>query len=229
MKCDGVGDAGFAIRKSVVLKVKRCSINDRIIKWSVTLRQVALRFRKSVSMYNLRRFNKNFNCLIRDLLYADYADIITLSEEDSQLIIDSFLYPCHDLGLKIILRKTNVIVSPPFGSSIKSQNVFVKNWTLKVFDTYSYFGSTISKDSALDDDILSLIQKSRVAFGRFESRVWSDRKINVNSFLWGCNVGRWQLSTSHKSLLWKSINPFLMPPGICRAIFLAPFLFHLLD
>ena len=67
---------------------------------------IYLRFRTSGKVYNLRRFDaktKNFETLIRELLYADDAVFVAHmhSIDDMQLI----MFTCTALGLTISLKR----------------------------------------------------------------------------------------------------------------------------
>ena len=67
---------------------------------------VSLKFRTSGKAFSLRRFNtksKNFEYLIRELLYTNDADVVAHTEEDVQLITDCFSDACDAFGLTIVL------------------------------------------------------------------------------------------------------------------------------
>ena len=71
--------------------------------------------------------------------------------------------------------------TPVPGKLYKEPIILVKGTRMEVVDTFLYLGSTISRNDALDAEILSRIQKASVAFGNLESRVWSDRGINIRT------------------------------------------------
>ena len=55
---------------------------------------VFIRFRTSGKVFNLRRFttkSKTFQSLVRELLFADDADVVANTEEDMQLIMGIFI------------------------------------------------------------------------------------------------------------------------------------------
>ena len=77
---------------------------------------VLLLFRTSRKIFNLRRFNsksKVFHDLIKELLNADDADLLAHTENDMQVIVDNFPRACDAFGLKISLKKTKVMFTPP--------------------------------------------------------------------------------------------------------------------
>ena len=70
--------------------------------------RVYLRFRTSGKVFNLRRFNaksNTFQTLIRELLYADEADLVAHTEEDMQKIMDNFSNACTAFGLIISIKR----------------------------------------------------------------------------------------------------------------------------
>ena len=48
-------------------------------------------------------------------------------------------------------------------------------------DRLVYLGSNLSRDGSLDSEIQLRIQKACVAFGKLETRVWSDRGISIQT------------------------------------------------
>lgn len=61
------------------------------------------------NLWRLASKTKTFLELVRELLYADYADIVAHSEDDIQTILDLFSNACSVFGLTISLKKTKVI------------------------------------------------------------------------------------------------------------------------
>ena len=147
---------------------------------------VYIRFRTSGKVFNLRRFNaksKVFQALVRDLLYADDADLIAHTEEDMQNIMDIFSRACTAFGLTISIKKTNAMFTPAFGQPYTEPNILVQGKRLEVVDSFVYLGSTISKGGTLDAEIHQRIAKASVAFGKLEKRVWSDHGITMKTKL----------------------------------------------
>ena len=147
---------------------------------------VYIRFRTSGKVFNLRRFNsksKTFQALVRELLYADDADLVAHTEEDMQMIMDKLSSACTAFGLTISLKKTYAMYTPPIGLPYVEPNIMVEGKRLKVTDSFVYLGSTLSRDGTLDAEINQRIAKANTAFGKLEKRVWSDRGITTNTKL----------------------------------------------
>ena len=147
---------------------------------------VFIRFRTSGKVFNLRRFSsktKTFEALVRELLYADDADLVAHSEEDMQAIMDLFSTACRHFGLTISLDKTKVMYTAPPGQPYIEPNIFVCSKRLEVVDSFVYLGSCISKDGSLDSEVQLRIQKASKAFGKLENRVWADKGITKHTKL----------------------------------------------
>ena len=145
---------------------------------------VYLRFRTTGRMFDLRRLSaksKVFTLIIRELLYADDADLVAHSEEDMQIIMNLFSSACLSFGLTISLKKTKVMFTPPPGIPYVEPNIFIGETRLEVVDKFVYLGSTLSRDGSLDEEIAFRIHKATKSFGALEGRVWSDRNINTHT------------------------------------------------
>ena len=147
---------------------------------------VFIRFRTSGKVFNLCCFNtksKTFQSLVRELLFADDADLVANTEEDMQLIMDIFSRACLAFGLTINLKKTKVMHTPPIGQVYVEPNITVEGNRLGVVDSFVYLGSTLSRNGSLDAEISRRIAKVSTAFGELEKRVWSDRGTTTNTKL----------------------------------------------
>ena len=134
---------------------------------------VMIRFRTTGKVFDRRRFNaklKTSDCLIRELLYADDADLVAHSVEDMQHIMDRFANACKCFGLTISLDKTKVMFTPVPGEEYVEPDIYVYGTRLKVVKSFVYFGSTLASDGSLDVEIKERISMASVAFGNLEDR-----------------------------------------------------------
>ena len=70
------------------------------------------RTRSDSKLFNLTRLRaktKVREVLIRDVLFADDAAVVSHTQEELQPLMDCFSQACKDFGLTISLKKTNVL------------------------------------------------------------------------------------------------------------------------
>ena len=107
---------------------------------------VHIRFRTSGKVLNLRRMQAKTlvsEMLVRELLYADDADLVAHSAEDTQEIMSRFANACTKFGLTISLDKTKVMFTPAPGHPYIEPDIFVYGSRLAVVKSFVYLGSSI--------------------------------------------------------------------------------------
>ena len=124
---------------------------------------VRIRFRTTGKVFDLRRFNAMSNtldCLVRELLYVDDADLVAHFVEDIQDIMDRFANGCKCFELTIGLDKTKVMFTPVPGEEYVEPDIYVYGTRLKVVKSFVYLGSTLASDGSLDVEIKERISKA---------------------------------------------------------------------
>ena len=147
---------------------------------------VYIRFRTSGKVFSLRRFktkSKTIQLLVRELLFADDANLVVHAEEDMQLIMDIFSRACLAFSLSINLKKTKIMYTPPIGQVYVEPNITVEDNTLGVVDSFVYLGYTLSRNGGLDAEISTRISKVGTAFSKLEKRAWPYHSITTNTKL----------------------------------------------
>ena len=131
-------------------------------------------------VFYLQRFNaksKTSDCLVRELLYADDADLVAHSLEDN---IDCFANTCKWFGLTVSLDKTKVMFTPAPGEEYVELDIYVYGIRSKVAKSFVYLGTTLASDGFLDIETKEQISKtSSVAFVNLEDRVWWDWNTTI--------------------------------------------------
>ena len=134
--------------------------------------------RSDGSLFNLaclKARTKVLEVLIRDMLFADDAAVVTHTQRELQLLMDRFSQACKDFGLIISLKKTNVlgqdILAPPV--------ITIDDYELEVIHQFMYLGSTITDNLSLDPEIDKRIGKAATALTPLTSRVWTNPKLTV--------------------------------------------------
>lgn len=143
---------------------------------------IHLHTRSDGKLFNLARLKaktKVRRILVRELLFADDAAVVSHSEEHLQQLIDKFAQACNEFGLTISIKKTNVMGqgtnSPP--------NIFINNEALDVAESFTYLGSTITNNLTLNPELDRRIAKASAVMSRLNKKVWSNKQLTVNTKL----------------------------------------------
>ena len=139
---------------------------------------IYLQTRSDGSLFNLVHLKvrkKVCEALIRDMLFADDAAVMTHTQRELQLLMDHFSQACKHFGLIISLKKTNIlgqdILAPPV--------ITINDYELKVIHQFTYFGFTITDNLSLDPEINKRIGKAATTLAQLTSRVWTNPKLAV--------------------------------------------------
>ena len=139
---------------------------------------IYLQTRSDGSLFNLAHLKartKVHEVLIRDMLFADDATVVTHTQRELQLLMDHFSQACKDFGLIISLKKTNVL-----GQDIPAPPVItIDDYQLEVIHQFMYLGSTITDKLSLDPEINTRIGKAATTLPHLTSRVWTNPKLTV--------------------------------------------------
>nr|VZI42707.1 unnamed protein product [Spirometra erinaceieuropaei] len=123
---------------------------------------------------------------VHELLFADDCALNTTSEEDMQRSMDLFSATFKNFGLVINTQKTVVMHRPP-PNSVTAPNappqISVNGNQLQVVDNFPYLGSTLSRNTKIDDEVANRISKASQAFGRLQSTVWNRHGLQLSTKL----------------------------------------------
>ena len=140
--------------------------------FDTTTEGIYIRTRSDGRLFNLARLRaktKVLKVLIRDMLFADDAAVVTHTLEELQSLMDCFSQACKDFGLTISLKKTNVL-----GQDTEVPPVItIDDYELDAVSQFTYFGSTITGNLSLDAEIDKRIGKAASTLARLTARVWS--------------------------------------------------------
>ncbi|KAK2162994.1 hypothetical protein NP493_1493g00012 [Ridgeia piscesae] len=130
---------------------------------------------KSADLFNVANFRaktKTTRILMRELPFADDSALVAHSAEEMQNIVDAFSDASKTFGLKINIKKTEVLYQPNSTRTREEDNMFDGNKLNSVLE-FTYHGSTISSDGYTDDEIQRRMAKASASFGRL--RTGTDR------------------------------------------------------
>lgn len=143
-------------------------------------RGVYLHTRSDGKLFNLARLKAKTrvrSVLIRELLFADDAALVTHNEQDLQTLIDRFSLACREFGLTISIKKTKVLCqgvdTPP--------SILIDGQPLEVVDNFTYLGSTVTSNASLDAELNTRIARATATMARLTKRAWSNPKLTTNT------------------------------------------------
>nr|VZI44332.1 unnamed protein product [Spirometra erinaceieuropaei] len=123
---------------------------------------------------------------VHELLFADDCALNTTSEEEMQRSTDLFSAACENFGLVINTQKTVVMHQPPPNSATAPNvppQISVNGTQLQVVENFPYLGSTLSRNTKIDDEVANRISKASQAFGRLQSTVWNRYGLQLSTKL----------------------------------------------
>ncbi|BHF76026.1 hypothetical protein SprV_0501912400 [Sparganum proliferum] len=125
---------------------------------------------------------------VHELLFADDCALNTTSEEEMQRSMDLFSAACENFGLVINTQKTVVMHQPPPPNTATQRppnapQFSVNGTQLHVVENFPYLGSTLSRNTKIDDEVANRISKASQAFGRLRSTVWNRHGLQLSTKL----------------------------------------------
>nr|VZI53039.1 unnamed protein product [Spirometra erinaceieuropaei] len=123
---------------------------------------------------------------VHELLFGDDCALNTTSEEEMQRSMDLFSAACENFGLVINTQKTVVMHQPPPNSATAPNappQISVNGTQLQVVENFPYLGSTLSRNTKIDDEVANRISKASQAFGRLQSTVWNRHGLQLSTKL----------------------------------------------
>ncbi|BHF66197.1 hypothetical protein SprV_0200921300 [Sparganum proliferum] len=149
---------------------------------------IRIAYRTDGHLLNQRRMHFQ-SCVstttVHELLFADDCALNTTSEEEMQRSTDLFSAACENFDLVINTQKTVVMHQPPLNSTTppNAPQISVNGTQLQVVENFPYLGSTLSRNTKIDDEIANRISKTSQAFGRLRSTVWNRHGLQLNTKL----------------------------------------------
>nr|VZI33669.1 unnamed protein product [Spirometra erinaceieuropaei] len=140
---------------------------------------IRIAYRTDGHLLNQRRMHfqsRVSTTTVHELLFADDCALNTTSEEETQRTMGLFSAACENFGLVINTQKTVVMHQPPPNSATAPNappQISVNGTQLQVVENFPYLGSTLSRNTKIDDEVANRISKASQAFGRLKSTVWN--------------------------------------------------------
>lgn len=142
---------------------------------------IRIRFRTDGGgVFNLARLKshtKVSHVTITEMMYADDLCFVAESSEGLQKLMSSLDESCRKFGLKISVKKTEVMAFDTLNSA--PVDIKLGDDSLKQVDQFKYLGSTITSRCLLDNEVNSRIGAAAAAFGRLRSKVFLSHDIKL--------------------------------------------------
>jgi hypothetical protein len=142
---------------------------------------IYIQSRQSAELFNIAQFRaktKSAQILVRELLFADDSALVAHSAEVIQKTVDAFSEASKKFGLKINIRKTEVLYQPN-STRTHEEDITVEGNKLNSVSEFTYLGSTISSDGHLDAEIQRRMAKASASFGRLRQRLWNNHHVST--------------------------------------------------
>ncbi|BHF78190.1 hypothetical protein SprV_0602130200 [Sparganum proliferum] len=123
---------------------------------------------------------------VHELLFAHDCALNTTSKEETQRSMDFFSAACENFGLVINTQKAATMHQPPPNSATPLNappQISVNGNQLQVVENSPYLGSTLSRNTKIDDEVANRISKASQAFGRLQSTVWNRHGLQLSTKL----------------------------------------------
>ena len=143
---------------------------------------VRIRYRTDGKLFNLNRLKattKVSYAHIQDIMYADDLCFVAESPEVLQQLVTNLHKQCCTFGLKISIKKTEVMSSDNHGR--QELTIMLGEDVLKQVDKFRYLGSIITSKCDLDAEINSRIGAAAAAFGKFDKKVFSSHDLKIST------------------------------------------------
>ena len=127
---------------------------------------------KLLNITRLRVKTKVTKVLIREMLFADDAAVVSHTEGLQQLV-SRLSHACNEFGLKISLKKMNVMAQ----DSGHPPTIAIDGYNLEVVENFTYLGSTISNSLSIDVEVNSRIAKATAVMATLNQRVWNNSSL----------------------------------------------------
>nr|VZH90251.1 unnamed protein product [Spirometra erinaceieuropaei] len=150
---------------------------------------IRIAYRTDGHLLNQRRMHfqsRVSKTTVHELLLTDDCALNTTSEEEMQRSMDLFSASCENFGLVINTQKTAVMYKPPPNSATDpnaSPQISVNGTQLQVVENFPCLGSTLSRNTKIDDEVANRISKASQAFGLLQSTVWNRHGLQLSTKL----------------------------------------------
>jgi len=117
---------------------------------------------------------------LEDLDYADDIVFLAQRHQDMKEIIERLVAFAKDVGLKINVPKTKVmLINPRVNTRATSDPFMIDGQILEQVEKFQYLGSIVTPDGGADEDVENRIRCANAAFSNLRS-LWHSHRISLN-------------------------------------------------
>ena len=147
---------------------------------------IQLKYRTGRGVLNLRRLKAKTKvkvATLRELLFADDCALNSNTEAEMQQCVNHFSRACDNFSFTISTKKTEVMHQPAPRKMYHEPHIFVNDEPLKATNSFTYLGSTLSREANIDVEVNNRLSKANSAFERLRKKVWERRGISQETKL----------------------------------------------
>ena len=136
---------------------------------------IQLKYRTYRGVFNLRRLKAKTKvevATLRELLFADDCTLNSNTEAEMQQCMNHCSRACDNFVFSISTKATEVIQQPAPLKMYHEPHIFVNDEPLKATDSFTYLGSTLSREANIDVEVNNILSKANSAFVRLRKKVW---------------------------------------------------------
>ena len=127
---------------------------------------IQLKSRTDGGVFNLRRFKAKTKVKIATLRELLFADDCALNS------VNHFSRACDNLGFTISTKRTEVMHQPAPRKMYHEPHIFVNDEPLKAADSFTYLGSTLSREANIDVEVNNRLSKAKLC-------IWKTQEESV--------------------------------------------------
>ena len=130
---------------------------------------IYIQSRQNADLFTVAQFRaktKTTNILVPELFFADDSALIAHSAEAIQRIVDTFANALSKFGLKIHIKKTEVMFQP-YSTMTMEEDINVDETTLNPVKEFAYLDSIIASDGHIEAELQKRMSTASMSFGRF--------------------------------------------------------------
>ena len=139
---------------------------------------IYIQSRQNADLFTVAHFRaKTKTTNIHDSIIDDSA-LIAHSAEEIQRIVDAFANASSKFGLKINIKKTEVMFQPNSTMTME-EDINVGETTLTHVKEFTYLGSIIASNGHIEAELQKRMSKASMSFGRLRERLWNNHNVSI--------------------------------------------------